>query len=303
MKPILLVLPVLIYVGFAAGPIVADEVLTAGDEKAPQAKQQTLDTPNILLIVVESLRADHIGSLGYHQDTTPSIDRLASEGTLYTNTIAASSWTLPSCVSIMTSLYPGVHGVINTYKQLPQDATTLAEVLKAHGYATTAFVSSPTPAGRFGLGQGFDLYDDFSIVELDLGPNLFEAHDATGLSVHHSLTSKAMNLLAKAWLRNNVDKKFFMFLFYFDPHLPYKPPGPYSAMFDPDYQGTAGGPDDSLRPAPQPLQRDLEHIKALYDGDVRYTDEYLGELMSWLAEKDLLENTLVVLTGDHGEEF
>lgn len=260
--------------------------------------------PNILLIGIETLRADHLGCLGYPKNTTPTLDRLAGEGVLCTNTISTSGWTLPSVMSVMTSLYPNVHRVHTYQHRLASEITTLAEIMKAAGYVTFGVTSNPTTEGEYGFSDGFDLYDDFT-VSLAVNMDVFQSNDETLYDVHLSRSSELVTRVAAKWLEEKPEKPFFMFTFYFDPHYDYIPPAPFDTLFDPNYTGSIDGRGVNKEPrrSQRPSDRDLEHLLALYDGEIRYTDGYVGELLQALTESGVAENTLVVLFGDHGDEF
>ena len=280
--------------------VISANTLRAEDNRSVADKAGQTGKPNVLLIGVETLRADHVSCLGYTRATTPTLDKLAKEGALFSKAIATSSWTMPTNMSIFTSLYPGVHKTTDYQKKLPQGRSTLADIMKTQGYTTAAFVSNPTLGSQYGFSQGFDLYDDFS-VDLDLGLNLFEDNDKGGKKVHNAMTSKAVNRSAISWLQKNYDNPFFMFVFYFDPHYDYIPPPPFDTIFDPNYDGRTDGRGIVNKPQPQP--RDLEHIIALYDGEILYTDGYVSKLLEKFAEYGIIDNTLVVIYSDHGDEF
>ncbi|MHC4165403.1 MAG: sulfatase [Planctomycetota bacterium] len=260
--------------------------------------------PNILLIGIETLRADHVGCLGYERDTTPTLDRLAREGVLCARTMSTSGWTLPSVMSAMTSLYPDVHQTYTCKNRLPGEVTTLAEVLKANGYTTVGFVSNPVLDGTFGFSDGFDLYDDFTI-SLDAGLDIFAVHDQTLNDQQLVHTGELVTRTADRWLQRNQGEPFFMFVFYIDPHYDYIPPAPFDTMFDPGYEGDIDGRGIHKEPrrSQRPSDRDLQHLLALYDGEIRYTDGCVAELLRLFAKSGVLENTVVVLFGDHGDEF
>ena len=262
--------------------------------------QSVANKPNVLLIGVETLRADHVSCLGYPRATTPTLDKLAKQGALFSKAIGTSSWTMPTNMSIFTSLYPGVHKTTDYQKKLPPGRVTLAEIMKTQGYTTAAFVSNPTLGSQYGFSRGFDLYDDFS-VNLDLGLNIFENNDRGSQHVLNAMTSEAVNRAAISWLQKNYNEPFFMFVFYFDPHYDYVPPPPFDTIFDPNYDGRINGHGIVNKPQPQP--RDLEHIIALYDGEILYTDGYISKLLEKFAEYGIMDNTLVVVFGDHGDEF
>ena len=274
---------------------------------SPANKTSRYKQPNILLIGIETLRADHVSCLGYARNTTPAIDKLAKEGVVFSRAIASCSWTMPTIMSIFTSLYPDLHKATDGFKKLPEGITTLAEILKENGYLTVAVVSSPILNHTFGFSKGFDLYDDFS-VGLDIDLDLFENdktnrnHDIFGSG---AMTSKAVNRTAVAWFEKNHQKPFFMFVFYFDPHYDYVPPAPFNTVFDPNYEGSIDGRRiaSELRRTTRPAQRDLDHMIALYDGEILYTDGYVSKLLEKLKELQLLDETLIIVFGDHGDEF
>jgi arylsulfatase A-like enzyme len=249
---------------------------------------------NVILISIDSLRADHLSCYGYHRKTSPNIDRLASEGVVFSNAFSITSWTLPAHMSMLTSMYSESHGVITDEDYLDENRITLAEVLKKEGYATTAFISGAYLHSRYGFNQGFDLYDDFTINEA-----------ARVGEVTPSVTSPRLNEAIQSWLRKNYQKKFFLFLHYFDVHYDYVPSPPYDTIFDPNYKGTIDARNFHHNPAinPEMSPRDLNHIISLYDGEIAFTDKYIGEVLSALVELGIFDNTLIILTADHGDEF
>ncbi len=278
---------------------------TGTDEDSPAMRRiQQSKQPNVLLIGIETLRADHVGCLGYDRETIPTLDRLAHEGILCTRTLSTSGWTLPSVMSVMTSLYPNVHQT-QTYKdRLPGEVTTLAEVLKANGYTTVGFVSNPVLDGKHGFSDGFEFYDDFTI-SLDAGLDIFAKHSEILNDQQLVNTGELVTQMASHWLQRNQDEPFFMFVFYFDPHYDYIPPVPFDTKFDPNYVGDMDGRGIHKEPrrSQQPSDRDLQHLLALYDGEIRYTDGCMAELLRVFAKSGTLKNTVVVLFGDHGDEF
>lgn len=281
----------------------ADSYSNPEERLSDTAKSNEPNLPNILLIGIETLRADHVSSLGYHRNTTPALDKLASQGVVFSRAIATSSWTLPSVMSVFTSLYPGIHQR-TSYQKLTGPGVTLTEILKANGYKTAAFVSNPTLDSRYGFSKGFDLYDDFS-VRMSIGLEIFDNEDVPGRGTNYIRTSEAVNYAALNWLKNNRQAPFFMFVFYFDPHYDYIPPPPFDTVFDPCYEGSVDGRKISheLRKSTRPPQRDLEHIIALYDGEILCTDGYISKLLDKFSEYGILDDTLIIVFGDHGDEF
>lgn len=243
--------------------------------------------PNILFISIDSLRADHLSSYGYHRATSPNLDRLASEGVLFEQTVSSTSWTLPSHMSMFTGLDALHHGVTSDYTRLGRDVPTLAQILRANGYATFGFTVSRYVGARWGFSRGFQFYDDNSS-----GGN---AEDLV-YRVRRELDD---------WDTTGRERPFFVFLHLMDVHYDYTPAPPYDTFFDPDYQGSVTSRDFMNNPAIRRDmdKRDLDHIIALYDGEIRYADTELGKLFDYLRGLGEWDNTLVVLTADHGDEF
>jgi arylsulfatase A-like enzyme/Tfp pilus assembly protein PilF len=216
---------------------------------------------NVLLITLDTTRADHLGCYGDALARTPALDGLAAGGVRFSRVYCPAPLTLPSHTSIMTGLYPLKHGVHNNGHNLPGGIRTLAEILKAQGYATAAFVSSFSVDSRFGIDRGFDVYDDTFQPQQSLkGANVRRRAEET------------FDRFSR-WLDKTPTGRFFCWVHYYDPHLPYDPPSPYKEEF-------------SSRP---------------YDGEIAYMDHYVGAVLDRLKAKGLFKNTLVVVAGDHGE--
>ncbi len=188
----------------------------AKNEK-PIAAKKSPPTINVLLITMDTTRADHLGCYGYQSAKTPTIDRLASEGILFENAYCQIPITLPSHASILTGLYPPHHGIrLNGPYALPAEIPTLASILKSQGYATGAFVSAPVLSSQFGLNRDFDRYDD-EVLNDPLG--------------HADRRAGATLERAQAWLKTNRQSPFFLWIHFFDPHFPYAPPEPFASQF------------------------------------------------------------------------
>lgn len=250
---------------------------------------------NVLLISIDSLRSDHLHAYGYRRETSPVMDGIGRAGVRFDTMVSASSWTLPAHVTLLTAQPPVQHEVSSVRTRLSEEVVTLAEVLEAQGYDTAAFVSGPFLRPIYGYDQGFDVYDE-SVV-------------GRGKNAHVGLTSPRLLRLTEDWLsawKNRTPRQpFFVFLHMWDPHYDYAPPAPYDTMFDPDYDGDMDGSRFAKNPGVHAGMdpRDLEHIVALYDGEIRYTDEHIGRLLDTLREIGVYDETLVVVTSDHGEEF
>lgn len=261
---------------------------------------------NVVLISLDTLRADHMTCYGYARRTTPNLDGLAARGVVFENAIAASSWTVPSHMSLFTGLYPSAHGVESVRLALDRKAVTLAEALRARGWKTAAFVSGPSLNGQMGFSRGFETYDDFTVT-LSHEANLLGYNDVENMSINQIVTNPIITRLATDWLRKNAGTRFFLFLHYWDVHHDYIPPAPYDRAFDPGYVGSVDGRNiggrqkqwerDGLAPA------DLAHLAALYDGEIAHTDAHVGAVLRVLEETRLTERTLVIIVSDHGEAF
>lgn len=257
---------------------------------------------NVILITVSTLRADHVGCLGYGRNTTPNLDAFAKKNILFQNAFATSSWAMPSVGSIFTSRYPRQHGATHINRSLSADNCTLAQMLKDQGYYTIGFCCNPRLTGDYGFARGFDLYDDYS-ASIILESMSVKKEDS--LEINKRRTNDLVNDAAIRWLKNNTHKPFFLFVHYYDNHWDYLPPPPYNTLFDPNYKGNLDGRQIAREPlySNRPSERDVEHMIALYDGQVRQTDADLGEMLRAMENMGLMSNSIVIIMGDHGESF
>ncbi|MGH2368835.1 MAG: sulfatase family protein, partial [Chloroflexota bacterium] len=294
------------------------------------------ERPNVVLITIDTLRADHLGACGEARGLTPHLDRLAERGTLFCQTYVHQPHTNPSLSSLFTGQFPATHGVrAHMTDRLPETVPTLATLLGDAGYATAGIApwTSLKPAFS-GLHRGFETY-----LAAAIGEPAFLEHpllqgaagvyrrikDQLWLGRMISPLGSAEDALeerldgrgdvsteqALAWLATNQREPFLLWVHYFDPHYPWTPPPPYDTKYDPDYLGSSEDVyDGSWRTfyayatgewAPQP--RDVEHLQALYAGEVSYADEQIGRLLATLEQTGLDATTLVVVTADHGESF
>ena len=278
----------------------------------------------VVVITVDTLRADHMGAYGYRHNTSPHFDSLARESVLFHNAVAPSPWTLPSVATLFTSLYPAIHGATRASNapeshepgfkpntRLADEFTTLPEILRDRGFQTAAFVQGAYPSLVYGFGQGFDHFDD------NTSPGI-------GSSVDRLLE----------WLDREHPSRFLIYLHTIEVHSPYRPTPPNSHLvqkLDAEERrafaatvreqaahyrtfgrrsGYNGKVDGSIRNI-QEMQfskagvsrNDKQHLIDLYDRGISYTDHWLGNLVTSLKERDLLERTLLIVTSDHGEEF
>ncbi len=222
--------------------------------------------PNVVLITIDTLRADHVASYGYKQIKTPNIDALANDGARFENAFSVVPVTLPSHSSMLTGTYPMLSGMHDFgANKLSPLQPTIASILKQAGYQTGAVVAAAVLDSRFGLNQGFDFYyDHFDFSRLDEA-NLDEMERP----------GNAVADVALDWLTKNSQKKFFLWMHLYDPHFPYHPPEPYKT----------------------------EYATHLYDGEIAFADEQVGRLLRFLKENGIYSKTVIVLCGDHGESL
>jgi len=254
------------------------------------AEPPPLDHPNVVLVCIDTLRADHLGCYGYERDTTPAIDRLAAESTVFADACAASSWTRPSVPSLLTGTYPLQHGLYGLEGKLTHalsDASvTLAEVFRDHGWRTAAVVCNPQLDLGNGFEQGFEDYRD-------------DSGDAAEIERR-----------AQTWLDSlDGEDPFFLYLHFLDAHWPYPIPDAYATRFGgsslPELWGAEPGRvRDAINEGDrQSTRAELDRLRALYDGGIRYVDDQLALLFASLEERGLADDTIVCIVSDHGEEF
>jgi len=266
-------------------------------------------SPNIVIISIDMLRPDHLGCYGYGRDTSPRLDEFAAQGALFENAVSSTSWTLPAHAALFTGLADSVHGCTDTDKRLDPSRHTLAERLAAAGYGTAGFFSGPYLHPVFGLGQGFETYIDCSSYAKRTLKIVAERGTTEGkdlmLASHGDITNPTVYEKVRAWMTANQQRPFFLFIHMWDVHFDFIPPPPYDTMFDPDYAGSVDGRNFffSDRINPGMAKRDLEHVLALYDGEIAWTDMHVGKILDQLDALGLAESTLVIILSDHGTEF
>jgi arylsulfatase A-like enzyme len=249
--------------------------------------------PNVILISIDSLRSDHLSCYGYQRETSPNLDRLANENILFQNAFSTTTWTFSAHRSLLTSTFPEATDLRTYMDPIPSNVVTIAEVFADHGYETAGFVSIDLLDSKYGFGQGFQLYDDDSVDY------------ASPKDAHFDITTPTLHHAVEQWLGRKSQKPFFLFLHYWDVHYDYNPPSPYDKMFNPDYKGDMSFFDFIKNPKIHKDMHpdDLEQILALYDGEIAFTDFYIGKLFHQLKKAGLYENSLIVVTADHGDEF
>jgi arylsulfatase A-like enzyme len=250
--------------------------------------------PSVILVVIDTLRHDHLSCYGYEKDTSPGLDRLAEEALLFERCYATSSYTQPSTVSLMSGLYPARHGAHETVK-VSDEVVFLAEVLRDAGYSTAGFSANPNASPIFNMDQGFD---HFGFTGNDLPreyPDIEVLLDQ-----------------AREWLQKKPARPLFLYLQVMNVHGPYRAPSEYRERFleEPHQTFEFQGPlwTDILRRSKLERRQDVtkEHLRDLrarYDGAIAYTDRSLSQFFAELRKQGVFDNALLVITSDHGEEL
>lgn len=270
--------------------------------------------PNIILISIDTLRADHLSCYGYPRLTTPNIDRLAREGVLFKSAYSTAVWTPPAHASMLTGLYPKEHGVIHQ-NRLSDDIPTIAKHLQKKGYQTAGFVNNSQVGQLVNLHRG---HDDFYEVWRGLSEKqvikraIYNAREFAGYSDHGaSETNKLISLwLTKRW---NRKKPFYLFIHYIDAHNPLKAPRPFRFNYLAKSLRKQVDMAKIWKIANNPLvcftdeleinELETEALTCLYDEEINYVDNRIGELVEFLAHRNLLDESLLIITADHGEHL
>ncbi len=233
---------------------------------APAVRRSNVAKPSVILITIDTLRADHVGCYGAQTVKTPTLDALAHDGVVFERAISQVPLTWPSHAVILTGTYPFQNGVQDfTGQPLAQQFRSVAQAFKQAGYATGAVVSAFVLDRSWGLARGFDFYDDAFSAETFQQKDIGLVDRRAGESVAHAI----------AWLKKTPRRPFFLWLHLYDPHSPYDPPEPYRS----------------------------EYSSHLYDGEIAYADHELGNLMAWLRQNHLYDSSLIVALSDHGESL
>jgi len=304
--PWLIGVTVLFFVGIQGGGWLNERIKTSAlPESGP-------DAPNVIVIVIDTLRADHLSSYGYERDTSPFMDNLAAEGVRFENAISPSSWTQPVHASLLTGRYTYEHQA----ETEPLDTTdpTIGELMQANGYRTGAFSANTLFfTRRQGHGRGFLHFEDNyqSVPDAFLNSSLYGfLFDFYGLrkalkyeGVPTRILAPEINEAVLDWVEKDDESPFFVFMNYFDVHDPYTPPEPYRSKYAsvPNPGGLINGFMERYSPAltPEQIQTEID----AYDGSISYVDDQIKSLFIELDSRGLLDNTIVILTSDHGESL
>jgi arylsulfatase A-like enzyme len=257
------------------------------------------DKPNILVLVVDALRADHLGLYGYSRNTSPRLEEFARRGIVFDRAYAQASSTFPSTAAIFTGQYPSRAQIASAehWFQLSQECTTLAEVLTEAGYETGFFTANPLHAyNSFGNGRRWSLGFEQGFREFFVGSQYYG----------NRLRAEALNGRAMRWMaRHYLRKPFFACIWYIDPHTPYEPPNEFRKLFPDSYEGEdwnkkMGELWATGKSIPEEAR---QHLINLYDAEIAYMDSCVGTMLDSLNATGVLADTMVILTADHGEAF
>ncbi len=249
---------------------------------------------NIILISLDTIRPDHLGCYGYERNTSPAIDRLAADGVLFKNTYSTTSWTLPGHVSLLTALNCLHHQVYFPLQKMTSDTQTLADILRTQQFYCAAFTGGGYLSETYGFSKGFDSYQEIKLH----GDQAIRLDEAERLA-----------MLASHWLEDNRDKNFFLFLHTYQPHDPYANLSPIGKEFlekNAEWEQVKMESlfDEKGRFDTQISEKGRQNIIDLYDGEIKYTDQlFIQPIVDKLKELGLYDNSLIILTSDHGEEF
>jgi arylsulfatase A-like enzyme len=285
-------------------------VFIAGCQNQPTP--DTENRRNVLLITIDTLRADHVGSYGYHLETSPTMDRLAAEGVRFADATVQWPKTWPAMASMLTATYPATNGIrAFPRRPLPAVNLTMAEILQSSGYQTGAVVSNVNLGKEFAFDQGFEHFVESWVDEAVRRTGQATFENAPGKVKRFTnatiVTDQGIKLLDR--LAANADKPYFLWLHYMDPHGPYLPPAAYERLFNGAHRRQLVAP---RRVPPYQRQKDpntgedsndLGFYKTQYDREIRYFDDELERFLEALAKRGLRDNTLIVLTADHGESL
>ena len=283
-------------VGFWANPLITSRTLPR--------------RPNVLLYVICTLRPDHTSLYGYSRDTTPYLKQLGASSVVFDDAVAQASWTKASVPSILTSLQAYTHGLVNESDTIPRGALTMAEQLRAAGYVTASIVANPFAGRASGLERGFDYVMEYPVVQR-------QRTDA----IDRGTDSAAINRAIMPWLEKHRDEPLFLFVLSTDPHAPYRPPAEFETQFanpaDTDqfnqdyaklrdiraYGGGATVNRAEMRAKGVDPDTFFRRAVDRYDGEIAHNDRSIGALTGKLKQLGVLDNTLVIVASDHGEEF
>jgi arylsulfatase len=269
--------------------------------------------PSIIIVTIDALRADHLSCYGYTKIETGNIDKIAKDGYLFTNAYAVTSWTTPSMMSMLTGKYPDVHRCIDYSHRVPDGIMSIPQILKSYGYRTEAIIANMNLSPRFGFSRGFHRYIQYGDIQyLSLFKdtrlsNLFQRFQSLflgGLHLVKDSTFWATEKMKRSII-SNKEESLFLWVHYMDPHAPYEPPIEYIPdAYEPSEDTIVYLKENPVVYGGKSYDRsDKNSILNLYDGEILYVDDKLGEVIDLLKDNELYNKSLIIITADHGEAF
>ena len=277
-----------------------------------------VNKPNVFLAVMDAVRPDHLSCYGYSQRTTPNIDEIADEGVLFENAFSAAPWTPPSHASMFTGMYPSQHGVLGENLYLDEEIPTLADIFRSKGYKTLGICRNVFVGSQTGLDRGFEKFDSQrkSVRRLSLDWIAFCLKTDIRFVMYKWASQARVFRQLRKWIlgAEKANQPFFIFVNYLDAHTPYRPPHPFKEKFEKTHNRSTdlqkitdvfnhrhGYP--YVAEEIEVSREEWEVLRSWYDGEIAYIDFFLGMLFDFLRERALFDNTFVVITSDHGENF
>jgi arylsulfatase A-like enzyme len=281
---------------------------------ASRSKEMRLDS--VIILMLDTVRADHLSCYGYDKKVSPVIDELASNGVLFERHYSSSSWTIPAHFSLMTGV---TSGAVRQEFSISEKSLTLAERIRLLGYRTASFSANPLLSRGTGFDQGFDIFDcDINIINRLNNLKLFDllSHLKIRRPIHTNAiktfnSAELVTNYALEWIQESGNEPYFLFINYMDAHDPYLPPQKYRNLFTKDYRGNFTGDicgelseAEFIRDiVPQMKPEDWKYVISQYDGAIKYIDDQIGRIRNYLEKNEKLENTILIIVSDHGEFF
>ena len=260
---------------------------------------------HVILIIIDTLRADMLRSYNPSAPPTPNLDAFAASAIKFDGAIAPASWTLPSMATIFTGLPASVHGAVTNRSRLPSNMPTLTRRMKGAGYATAAIVDNPALTASRGLDAGFDIYDQFPRRTMDTSLGTFMLSRLFVDCYREELTTELTTDRVSSFVQRHAEKDFFLWAHYYDPHGPYAPPERFLPEGTPPARfARSFSSNNNIRLGTVVTTPEEEAwIRRLYEGEVRYVDESIGRLMGRMRDAGVYDDALIIITSDHGDEF
>jgi len=304
--------------GGSAAPVVK----TSLPSPAHRNQANEFMRPNVLWIVMDTVRADHLSCYGYKQATSPAVDKIAAEGLVFEKALSTAPWTLPSHASMFTGMYPRTHQTTWSHEYLSNSFTTIAELLRSHGYMTAGFSNNPWVSKLSNLDQGFDtFFEGFAsagdrkqwkrLLPMRLITSALGITNDAGDQLQGWCSARQTNEQINRWLKKTWDpaNPFFIFINYMEAHLPYTAPEQFVRPFLPyniSYVNAEKVNQNFIKHYAGLVKMDkpdFDMLSALYDGEISYLDHYMKDLFDQLRASGILDKTIVIISSDHGENL